>query len=206
MDLAYALSDNYQLYTLHLCTTKESLCVDVGILSHVMSTVERVSDLRVSRRATDSLCLTTMDDEDPIAQFFPGEDSVDLYAVLSLKSDAKLDDIKKSYRRHALIYHPDKHAASTDTVKADASTKFQQIGFAYAVLGDEKRRARYDMTGKTDEGFEMVAGEDGWEAYFEEMFERVTRGKLDEMKKAYQGHLYSFVRHVEAYLIRYRLF
>ena len=60
------------------------------------------------------------------------------------KSDAKLDDIKKSYRRHALIYHPDKHAASTDTVKADASTKFQQIGFAYAVLGDEKRRAEYD--------------------------------------------------------------
>ena len=62
------------------------------------------------------------------------------------------------------------------------------------------------LTGKTDEGFEMVAGEDGWEAYFEEMFERVTRGKLDEMKKAYQGHLYCFVRHVEAYLMRYRLF
>jgi DnaJ family protein C protein 9 len=128
-----------------------------------------------------------MDGEDLITQFFPGEDSVDLYAVLSLKSDANLDDIKRSYRRHALIYHPDKHASSSDAVKADASTKFQQIGFAYAVLSDDKRKARYDKTGMTDEGFEMGAGEDGWEAYFEEMFERVTRGKLDEMKEEYQG-------------------
>ena len=128
-----------------------------------------------------------MDDEDPITQFFPGEDSVDLYAVLSLQSDAKLEDIKKSYRRHALIYHPDKHTSSSDTVKADASIKFQQIGFAYAVLSDEKRKGRYDRTGKTDEGFEMAAGDDGWEAYFEQMFERVTRGKLDEMKREYQG-------------------
>ncbi|KIM87059.1 hypothetical protein PILCRDRAFT_95931 [Piloderma croceum F 1598] len=127
-----------------------------------------------------------MDGEDPITQFFPGEDSVDLYAVLSLKSDAKLEDIKKSYRRHALIYHPDKHTSSSDVAKTDASTKFQQIGFAYAVLSDEKRKARYDRTGRTDEGFEM-AGEDSWEAYFEDMFERVTRGKLDEMKKEYQG-------------------
>jgi DnaJ family protein C protein 9 len=142
-----------------------------------------------------------MDDEDPINQFFPGQDSVDLYTVLSVKSDAKLDDIKKSYRRHALIYHPDKHAASTDTAKADASTKFQQIGFAYAVLSDEKRRARYDRTGKTDEGFEMAAGEDGWEAYFEEMFERVTRGKLDEMKKEYQGPFHGRIYRVDSGLI-----
>jgi DnaJ family protein C protein 9 len=127
-------------------------------------------------------------DEDPIAQFFPGEDSVDLYAVLSVSSDAKLDDIKKSYRRQALIYHPDKHVTASDKAKADASTKFQQVGFAYAVLSDEKRRKRYDSTGKTDEGFELSAGEDGWEAYFEAMFDRVTKGKLDEMKKEYQGN------------------
>jgi len=61
------------------------------------------------------------------------------------------------------------------------------VGFAYAVLSDEKRRKRYDATGKTDEGFDLAAGDDGWEAYFEQMFDRVTRGKLDEMKKEYQG-------------------
>ncbi|KAF5315745.1 hypothetical protein D9611_004682 [Ephemerocybe angulata] len=127
------------------------------------------------------------EDNDPIAQFFPGEEDVDLYQVLGLTNDATLDAIKKAYRRHALIYHPDKHANASEEAKADASVKFQQVGFAYAVLSDEKRKARYDKTGRTDEGFELAAGEDGWEAYFEDLFERVTRGKLDEMKKEYQG-------------------
>ncbi|KAJ7273699.1 DnaJ-domain-containing protein [Mycena haematopus] len=129
-----------------------------------------------------------MDDrEDPISHFFPGQESVDLYAVLSLASDAKLDDIKKSYRRLALLHHPDKQATATEERKAEAATKFQQIGFAYGVLSDEKRRQRYDKTGKTDEGFDFGAGEAGWDMYFEELFDRVTRGKLDEMKKEYQG-------------------
>ena len=132
----------------------------------------------------------SMDDNDPITQFFPGEEDVDLYAVLSLQRDATVESIKKAYRRLALVYHPDKHASASDQAKEDASNKFQQIGFAYAVLSDSKRKARYDSTGKTDEGFELGAGDDGWEAYFEELFDRVTRGKLDEMKKEYQGTLH----------------
>lgn len=128
-----------------------------------------------------------MDDNDPIAQFFPGEEDVDLYHVLSLERSATLDAIKKAYRRLALIYHPDKHAISAGQVREDASTKFQQIGFAYSVLSDSKRKARYDSTGKTDEGLDLEPGEGGWDAYFADLFDRVTRGKLDEMKKQYQG-------------------
>ncbi|KJA27179.1 hypothetical protein HYPSUDRAFT_63443 [Hypholoma sublateritium FD-334 SS-4] len=128
-----------------------------------------------------------MDDNDPITLFFPGEVDVDLYAVLALNSNATTDAVKKAYRRLALLHHPDKHATAATQAKEDASTKFQQIGFAYAVLSDEKRKARYDTTGKTDEGFELEAGDDGWEAYFEDLFDRVTRGKLDEMKREYQG-------------------
>ncbi|KAH9484290.1 putative J domain-containing protein [Psilocybe cubensis] len=130
---------------------------------------------------------TIMDDNDPINQFFPGEEEVDLYAVLSLEKDATIEAIKKAYRRLALVYHPDKHASATEEAKENASKRFQQIGFAYAVLSDNKRKARYDSSGRTDEGFELGAGDDGWEAYFEELFDRVTRGKLDEMKKEYQG-------------------
>jgi len=128
-----------------------------------------------------------MDDNDPISLFFPGDEGVDLYAVLSLERNATSDAIKKAYRRLALIYHPDKHATASERAKEDASTKFQQIGFAYAVLSEPNRKARYDSTGKTDESFHLGAGEDGWEKYFEELFDRVTRGKLDEMKKTYQG-------------------
>jgi DnaJ family protein C protein 9 len=128
-----------------------------------------------------------MDRDDPITQFFPDEECVDLYNVLSITSDSSPEEIRKAYRRLALVYHPDKHNTAGDIAKAEASIKFQQIGFAYAILSDKARKARYDNTGRTDEGFELDAGEDGWEAYFEEMFERVTRGKLDEMKKEYQG-------------------
>ncbi|KAF9264695.1 DnaJ-domain-containing protein, partial [Marasmius fiardii PR-910] len=129
-----------------------------------------------------------MDHDDPIAQFFPGEESVDLYAVLGLESTSTTDDIKKAYRRLALKYHPDKqHITASDAAKADASIKFQQVGFAYTVLQDRKRRDRYDKTGKTDEGLGFDPGEDGWETYFEDLFDRVTRGKLDEMKAEYQG-------------------
>ena len=129
-----------------------------------------------------------MDDHnDPISQFFPDQEDVDLYDVLGVKSDAKADDIKKAYRKLALKHHPDKHAGADESTKADASLKFQQIGFAYAVLSDEKRRGRYDLTGKTDEGVDFGPGEDGWEAYFEELFERVTKGRLDDMKTEYQG-------------------
>jgi len=74
-------------------------------------------------------------------------------------------------------------------VKDDASRKFQQIGFTYAVLSDEKRRSRYDHTGRTDDGgAEFGPGESGsWETYFEELFDRATKGKLDELKKEYQN-------------------
>src|ERR1700761_3992500 len=125
-------------------------------------------------------------DHDPMQQFFPGEEDVNLYHVMSLESTATSDDIKKAYRKLALIYHPDKHAQATEEARSAASLKFQQIGFAYAILSDEKRRQRYDSTGSTDEGMDL-AGEDGWDAYFGDLFDRVTKGRLDEMKKEYQG-------------------
>ncbi|KZV93389.1 DnaJ-domain-containing protein [Exidia glandulosa HHB12029] len=128
-----------------------------------------------------------MDDADPISQFFPGEEDVDLYAVLALTNAATGDDIRKAYRKLALVHHPDKHAKASEERQAEASRKFQQIGFAYAVLSDDKRRKRYDATGRTDDAVELAAGEDGWEAYFSELFDSVTRSKLDEMKKEYQG-------------------
>lgn len=128
-----------------------------------------------------------MDDRhDPSSLFFD-EESLDLYSVLGLTSEAKPDELKKAYRRLALLYHPDKHATADEDAKNAASHRFQQIGFAYAVLGDEKRKKRYDSTGKTDEGFEEGIAEDGWEAYFEDLFDRVTKEKLDDMKKEYQG-------------------
>jgi hypothetical protein len=177
----------------------------VSVLMHEISKLEAARDYDVKRKSRGEPIMTrdvdrarrsrstrspydlAMDDNDPITQFFPDDPDVDLYSVFSLESSATAEDIKKSYRRLALIHHPDKHATSGGDAKAAAQLKFQQIGFAYTILGDDKRRKRYDATGRTDEGLDFDKGEDGWEAYFEELFEKVTRGKLDEMKKEYQG-------------------
>lgn len=127
-----------------------------------------------------------MDDHDPMRQFFPDQ-SVNLYEVLNLSDTATSDEIKKAYRRLALVHHPDKHATADDETKGAASLKFQQIGFAYVILSDEKRKERYDKTGSTTEALDLGPGDSGWGTYFEDLFERVTRGKLDELKKEYQG-------------------
>ncbi|KAF8323170.1 DnaJ-domain-containing protein, partial [Clavulina sp. PMI_390] len=97
--------------------------------------------------------------------------------------------IKKSYRRLALAYHPDKQHGKSDEERAAMSKKFRQVGFAYTVLSDEATRKVYDETGRTQKGFLEGVGESegGWEGYFEAIFDKLSRLRLDEDKKQYQG-------------------
>ncbi|KAL7413839.1 hypothetical protein BDY24DRAFT_388316 [Mrakia frigida] len=128
---------------------------------------------------------------DPLLQFFPGDEGEIeniLYKTLSVESTATAAEINKAYRKLALIHHPDKHSNGSEERKEEESKIFQRVGFAYAVLRDEGRRKRYDSTGLTSESAFLSQGEEmGWEAYFEEVFEKVTKAKMDEMKKEYQG-------------------
>ncbi|WWD19249.1 hypothetical protein CI109_103707 [Kwoniella shandongensis] len=131
-----------------------------------------------------------MDESDPITNFFPestpSTQSTILYTALSLKPTATSDEIRKSYRKLALLHHPDKHTYKTASEREEQNKLFQKIGFAYAVLSDEGRKKRYDRTGRTDDKFVEVE-EMGWEAYFESLYKRVDRKILDEDKKRYQG-------------------
>lgn len=70
---------------------------------------------------------------------------IDPYKTLGLLEAASADEIKTAYRKAALRWHPDK---ASD--KEAAHIKFQEIAFAYAVLSDERRRKRYDSTGRTE--------------------------------------------------------
>ncbi len=63
----------------------------------------------------------------------------DLYGVLELGREASAEDIKASYRRLAMKWHPDRNAGSRE-----AEERFKLISEAYAVLSDESKRRDYD--------------------------------------------------------------
>ncbi|KZV31271.1 dnaJsubfamily B member 1 [Dorcoceras hygrometricum] len=69
--------------------------------------------------------------------------AIDYYSVLELSRNATNDDVKKSYRRLAMIWHPDKHFD-----KQEAEAKFKQISEAYRVLSEPDKRQIYDSYGE----------------------------------------------------------
>lgn len=68
----------------------------------------------------------------------------DYYEILNVSRDASPEEIKKSYRRLAMEYHPDRNPG--DKAKA-AEEKFKQVKEAYEVLKDPKKRSVYDQYG-----------------------------------------------------------
>lgn len=66
----------------------------------------------------------------------------DYYAILGVSKGASDDELKKAYRKLALKYHPDKNKSP------GAEEKFKEIGEAYDVLSDPRKRQIYDQLGE----------------------------------------------------------
>lgn len=66
----------------------------------------------------------------------------DYYQVLGVNRDASDDDIKKSYRKLAMKYHPDRNPGD----KASEES-FKEAKEAYEILSEPKKRAAYDQFG-----------------------------------------------------------
>src|SRR5437762_12042532 len=82
----------------------------------------------------------------------------DYYEVLGIDRNSSEDEIKKSYRKLAIKYHPDKNPGDKT-----AEEKFKEIGEAYEVLSDPQKRAAYDQYGHSafdprSRGFRPGAG------------------------------------------------
>lgn len=77
----------------------------------------------------------------------------DYYKILGVDRNATEDEIKKAYRRRALDHHPDRHANATDEEKKEQEKKFKELGEAYGILSDPKKKARYD-TGQDMDDFD----------------------------------------------------
>src|SRR6185503_19866752 len=68
----------------------------------------------------------------------------DYYEVLGVNRDASEDDLKKSYRKLAMKWHPDRNPYNPK-----AEEHFTEAKEAYEVLCDAQKRAAYDQFGHT---------------------------------------------------------
>jgi len=64
----------------------------------------------------------------------------DYYKILKVAPKANDSDIKKSYRKLAVEFHPDKNST------AGAEETFKEISEAYSILSDPKKRKEYDLS------------------------------------------------------------
>ncbi|MCJ8744630.1 hypothetical protein PDJAM_G00120870 [Pangasius djambal] len=99
----------------------------------------------------------------------------DYYSLLNVRREATQEELKSSYRRLCMLYHPDKHR--DPELKRQAEQLFNLVHRAYEVLSDPQARAVYDIFGK--KGLEV----EGWEvverkktpAEIREEYERLQR-------------------------------
>ncbi len=76
------------------------------------------------------------------------------YELLGVTRNAGPEEIKKAYRKRALMYHPDKNEGSKE-----AEEKFKEVTEAYEVLKDPEKRSVYDRYGA--QGLKRGAGAGG---------------------------------------------
>ena len=72
-----------------------------------------------------------------------GTDFKDYYSILGVNKTASGEEIKKSFRKLALKYHPDRNPGDK---KAEAL--FKEISEAYEILSDNEKRKKYDQFGQ----------------------------------------------------------
>ncbi len=77
----------------------------------------------------------------------------DYYKTLGVDRNASQDQIKRAYRKLAVKYHPDKNKNDKK-----AEEKFKEIGEAYEVLKDPKKRKKYDQLGANWKNFQGSGG------------------------------------------------
>ena len=134
----------------------------------------------------------------------------DFYKVLGVSEKASADEIKKAYRKLAKQYHPDANAGN-----AAAADRFKQIGEAYSVLSDEKKRKQYDQmrrlgafgfggrpggsrptggfTNETSFSFDDLGGLGGLGDIFSSIFDRDRKGSAPRANGPKKGQNVEYV-------------
>ena len=90
----------------------------------------------------------------------------DFYKLLEIDRNASDAEIKKSYRRMAMKFHPDRNKENPE----EAEINFKKIKEAYEILSDPKKRAAYDQFGHAGVDQTMGGGRGAGGADFSDIF------------------------------------
>lgn len=102
----------------------------------------------------------------------------DHYATLCIFPNATSAEVRKAYKRLALVHHPDKVPRSA---QAAATVRFRAVKEAYDVLGDPDKRANYDGP-EQQEAREAEKAEKAGEQETRKEEERRLREEVQERK------------------------
>jgi DnaJ family protein C protein 7 len=80
----------------------------------------------------------------------------DYYKILGLEKDCTETEVKKAYRKLAIIHHPDKNPGDEE-----AADRFKEIQEAHETLSDSQKRARYDSGEDLIDPSDMFGGGGG---------------------------------------------
>ncbi|KAK5010500.1 hypothetical protein LTR28_009540 [Elasticomyces elasticus] len=108
---------------------------------------------------------------------------IDPYKTLNIAQTATAEQVKSAYKKAALKWHP-----GIPEDKDTAHTRFQELAFAYAVLGDERRRKLYDSTGHTSDILDDEENDFDWVSFYREQFRDVVTGqRIASFSNEYKG-------------------
>lgn len=109
---------------------------------------------------------------------------IEPYDILEVTKSSTPIEIKKSYKRLCLKYHPDKIQQASSIEDREFFPKLQ---FSYSILSDSIKRQRYDNTGSLGVGEDDIDDEYfNWKDYFDSMNEKITIDMIEEDKLKYQ--------------------
>lgn len=126
----------------------------------------------------------------------------DYYNILGIKPSATLKEIKSAYRQLARKYHPDVNKGNKLSEE-----KFKEIGEAYSVLSDEKKRKQYDLlkgynrTPPNDDKVSQQAKKSAKDAYTkktedESFEEKAKTGKKPQDEKTFNDIFNEFLDNI----------
>jgi|SRR5262245_40661649 len=109
----------------------------------------------------------------------------DYYEVLGVNKDCSEDELKKSYRRLAMKWHPDRNP---DNPKAEEH--FKEAKEAYEILSDANKRAAYDQFGHAGVDPQAAAGAGGMGGFgdiFSDIFGEIFGGGRGGRSTVFRG-------------------